>query len=263
MNFVWTVEWYDETKKRVLTQTSSTAHIQNADPFHGDQQKSKKRKLNPDNHLTTTLPSSTTAVAPVQQDQHEEHPKENPDKPLERFELNVQLKVNDEKSEHYIAGPGTASEPEGEVTKGETNLAPSHSRNDGIHGSSTESMGNGRYRFFLLKPRTSSSRLVLIPLDPTHTLGDSLKGRTVLEFPTIYVFPASMLVLPEEFMLEDDYIKQEGEEQKEFDELINDLDPEILKRLKQDDTTANKGHEEEVDSKKILDVLKQDLGGVL
>jgi hypothetical protein len=34
-----------------------------------------------------------------------------------------------------------------------------------------------------------------------------------------------------------------------------------LKRLKQDETGSSK-REEEVDSKKILDVLKQDLGGL-
>lgn len=61
-------------------------------------------------------------------------------------------------------------------------------------------------------------------------------------------------------MLDEDYRKEEGEQQKEFEELMKDVDPEILKRLR-DDGTATKA-DEEVDSKKILDVLKQDLGGL-
>lgn len=61
-------------------------------------------------------------------------------------------------------------------------------------------------------------------------------------------------------MLDEDYRKEEGEQQREFEELMRDVDPEILRRLK-DDGTKSKG-DEEVDSKRILDVLKQDLGGL-
>ena len=61
-------------------------------------------------------------------------------------------------------------------------------------------------------------------------------------------------------MLDEDYRKEEGEQQREFEELMKDVDPEILKRLK-DDGRSSKA-DEEVDSKKILDVLKQDLGGL-
>ncbi len=61
-------------------------------------------------------------------------------------------------------------------------------------------------------------------------------------------------------MLEDDYLKQEGEEQEEFDKLMRDLDPQILKRLKEDRSQGDEEKEEEVDSERILDVLKRDLG---
>lgn len=80
------------------------------------------------------------------------------------------------------------------------------------------------------------------------------------EFPTIYYFPATTAALPEKFMRDEDYRKEEGEQQKEFEELMRDVDPEILRRLK--DNKANSRDEEEVDSKRILDVLKQDLGGL-
>lgn len=80
------------------------------------------------------------------------------------------------------------------------------------------------------------------------------------EFPTIYYFPTATPSLPPEVMLDEDYRKEEGEQQREFEELMRDVDPEILRRLK-DDGTKSKG-DEEVDSKRILDVLKQDLGGL-
>jgi hypothetical protein len=119
---------------------------------------------------------------------------------------------------------------------------------------------DARYNFYLLRPRTSSNRRVLVPLTPSDTLGDALRGCTVEEFPTIFYFASTMSELPQNFMLDEDYRKEEGEQQREFEELMKDVDPEILKRLK-DDGTSNTA-DEEVDSKKILDVLRQDLGGL-
>jgi hypothetical protein len=72
--------------------------------------------------------------------------------------------------------------------------------------------------------------------------------------------------LPEDFMLEEEYAKLEGEQQKEFDEMMKDLDPDILTRLKESEGRVpggSGGGDEEVDSKRILDVLQQDLSGRL
>ena len=65
-------------------------------------------------------------------------------------------------------------------------------------------------------------------------------------------------------MLEEEYLKQEGEEQKEFEDILKHTHPDILRALRDDngdDTTGSGG--EELDSKKILDVLKQDLGNYM
>jgi succinate dehydrogenase flavin-adding protein (antitoxin of CptAB toxin-antitoxin module) len=72
-----------------------------------------------------------------------------------------------------------------------------------------------------------------------------------------------MTQLPDEYMLEEEYVKQEGEEQKEFDDLMKELDPEILRRLREGEGEQRDRGGEEVDSSRILDVLKQDLGGGL
>lgn len=119
---------------------------------------------------------------------------------------------------------------------------------------------NESYDFYLLRPRTSSNRRVLVPLTSSDTLGDALRGCTVEEFPTIYYFSAASPDLPKDFMIDEDYRKEEGEQQREFEELMKDVDPDVLKRLR-DDGSRSKA-DEEVDSKKILDVLKQDLGGL-
>ncbi|KAJ9149858.1 Box C/D snoRNA protein 1 [Pleurostoma richardsiae] len=49
-----------------------------------------------------------------------------------------------------------------------------------------------RSRFFLLAPLTPAGQpKELVPVDAEETLGTALKGRTVLEFPTVYVLPPS------------------------------------------------------------------------
>lgn len=119
--------------------------------------------------------------------------------------------------------------------------------------------GEERYTFYLFRPRTSSARRVLIPITSSSTLGEILRGNTVEEFPTIHYFSSREPKLPEDFVLDEQYRQEEGEQQRELEELMRDVDPEILKRLKEDETGSSK-RGEEVDSKKILDVLKQDLG---
>lgn len=250
---MWTVEWLDDRKKRLLTETSSTCQIALAHPFaHREQHKTNKRKRNTESSPQPSSPIIQDAVSATT----------NQDKSVQLEVDNIE--VIDQEREHSPAG-GRASDPNAQTNeKLQTELAKANTADDRNDGSITEPMGIGEHRFFLLKPRTSSSKHVLIPLSATSTLGECLHGCTVLEFPTIYVFPETTQQLPEEFMLEEDYLKQEGEEQKEFNQLISELDPGILKRLKDDEQQP--GHqsrkEEEVDSKEILDVLKKDFGAV-
>lgn len=244
---MWTVEWLDDSKQRLLTETSSTSSIAEASPF--EQHKSKKRKLGAE----VAVPTGSSTL------QDAKNTSENQDEPLEQ-ELD-----SDQREQQKPTRRGTPPASQEEIShppERETHLAAPHNPDPRHDGSSAQPLGNGRYRYFLLKPRTTSNRHVLIPLDSNHALGDCLRGRTILEFPTIYAFPTETEDLPEEFMLDDEYAKQEGEDQREFDEMMRELDPEILRRLKEDGT-RNDGAEsahQEVDSKRILDVLKRDLG---
>ena len=249
-NIVWTVEWFDETKKRVVTETSSTQSIKDALPFvqHGTDGTSKKRKLNSEaprreGSPTKSTPQPQDDVAPASTDQ-----------------------VNNAEAEVISPARGTpAPEQKERASKRQADMTDTRTRDNRDGEPSTQSMGDEQHRVFLLKPRTSTNPHVLIPLDPSLTLGESLHGRTILEFPTIHVFPVEMEKLPEDFMLEAEYALLEGEQQKEFDEMMKELDPEILRRLKEGDGNVQMHDraDEDVDSKKILDVLKQDLGGRL
>ncbi|KAI9650808.1 hypothetical protein NHQ30_000841 [Ciborinia camelliae] len=67
-----------------------------------------------------------------------------------------------------------------------------------------------KYHFYLHRPKTQSSYpKVLVPLDPMQPLCKVLQNRTVLEFPTIYVFESDKL--PDTFMLEKAYIEATGD----------------------------------------------------
>lgn len=219
----------DDNNDRLLNQTSSTSQIHAAQPFVlYEKITEKKRKRNAE-QSRQTVPSQS-------QDEVREH---------------VPL----------VGRTPQSKEEEDDDVEAKVDEAhlPDHEK------LSTESIGNKEPQFFLVKPRTSSSRLVLIPLSSTATLGECLTGRSVLEFPTIHVFPSPLEHLPDGFMLEEDYLKQESEEQKEFNELISELDPKILKRLTEDGRQhgSSMGKEERVDDKEILDVLKKDFGNVL
>ncbi|KAH8684794.1 hypothetical protein BGZ60DRAFT_398326 [Tricladium varicosporioides] len=63
--------------------------------------------------------------------------------------------------------------------------------------------------FYLLRQNTPASFLkVLVPIDPSKTLFEILRKRTILEFPTIYVYHQAEF--PRGFMLEKDFLKATG-----------------------------------------------------
>lgn len=79
------------------------------------------------------------------------------------------------------------------------------------------------HHLYLLRPRTPSSYpKVLVPLDPTQSLEVILRGRLVLEFPTIYVFCCEPKDIPREFVLESDFLVATGE--AKFDNPDTEMD---------------------------------------
>lgn len=109
--------------------------------------------------------------------------------------------------------------------------------------------------FYLHRPRTPTKQPVLIPLAPAMTLTSALRGRTVLEFPTVYILPDSPDTIRAEdkesarFLLEDEYLQTIGPEEEKSTGQKNEDDV-------QDQAGVDLG---QVDEKKVLEVLKQDL----
>ena len=110
--------------------------------------------------------------------------------------------------------------------------------------------------FYLHRPRTPTKQPVLIPLAPAMTLTSALRGRTVLEFPTVYIIPDSPDTIRAEdkenarFLLEDEYLQTIGPEKEEESTGQQGQDD------AQDQAAVDLG---QVDEKKVLEILKQDL----
>lgn len=103
--------------------------------------------------------------------------------------------VHEQDDEHQSQEP----EPELEVKDEDDQTLEADLRPEKLH-------------FYLHRPLTSSKIKVLIPIPRSLTFKELLKGRTLLEFPTIYVRLDSPESIPRPFMLEKTYVEQHGEE---------------------------------------------------
>ena len=86
-----------------------------------------------------------------------------------------------------------------------------------VPNSSAGTQNNPPQHFYLVRPNTASPSRILVPLNPDATLTESLRNRTVQEYPTIYVLLDPPAALGPEFMLESNYLEsvvREGRESK-------------------------------------------------
>lgn len=251
------MEWIYEDSTRVLTQTSSAQSILSGQPFGRDAKKeaTKKRKRG-DNQPPVDPEPVEQHVSPAIQVQ-EGVSKIEPEHTQPKFS-SLDRATPERGDSGAIARDSTASDAASTKDEKEQ-ISKDPGGSIHVHGAEPKPISH-QYSFYLVRPRTSSNRPVLVLLEPAATLGECLRGRTVLEFPTIYVFPVSTTPPPEKFMLEAEYLQQEGEEQKEFEELLKHVSPETLRALKEDQDTKDNNASEALDGNKILDVLKQDIG---
>lgn len=92
------------------------------------------------------------------------------------------------------------------------------------------------HQLFLLRPLTSSKYpKILVPIDPTKSLGEILRKREVVEFPTIYVFEDAIDIVPDGFMTEEKFMKVTGQAGGE-DSNLSDTSAE---ELSEDDTSSD------------------------
>lgn len=248
---VWTIEWLHQDKTRIVTESSSASTILNAQPFKSSSKSIKKRKRDVEQPVSTSEISEDVPPTGQLGDSTSQLQEKDAQAELPPPEQPGSESVNREGNQ------GDETTRDTTTTEDAVNVANDSHGSVCVPGTGSEPAPD-RYSFYLLKPRTSSNRHVLIPLEPTATLADCLRGRTVLEFPTVHVFPINVVPPPEQYMLEAQYLQQEGEEQKEFEDLIKNVSPQTLRKL--NEQSSKDDASEEIDSDKILDVLKQDIG---
>ncbi|KAI1615715.1 hypothetical protein EDD36DRAFT_486035, partial [Exophiala viscosa] len=123
-------------------------------------------------------------------------------------------------------------------------------------GAATKTQGSdatdlpSNIHFYLLRPMTTAKLKCLIPISQTSTLKDLLQGRTMLEFPTIYVRQEPPEALAEPFITEEKYDDHYGKEI-----------PISLPAYAPNDTHLNEPPTslDDIDEKKVLEVLQKDL----
>lgn len=107
--------------------------------------------------------------------------------------------------------------------------------------------------FYLHAPRLPSPQPVLIPLRHDCTLSANLRNHLVLEFPTIYVLESPPSELP------DDYITEEAFDKQMQQESFRDSVMAKLTGNEEGEIDQGVDQEDNVDAKKLEEVLKRDL----
>lgn len=119
--------------------------------------------------------------------------------------------------------------------------------------SSAPESSNAALNFYLLRPSTTGRSKVIIPLSSTSTLTESLRDRTVQEFPTIVVLSETLDALPEGYILESAYNTTQARI-KAKEKLVPGHE-----RTGQNADSVPEA-DEPVDAQGILDMLKRDVG---
>ncbi|KAH2635891.1 hypothetical protein KXW54_002714 [Aspergillus fumigatus] len=146
--------------------------------------------------------------------------------------------------------------PPSAAPTGQSTTEPTPDQPSGSFESKHEIIPHRGISFYLHHPRTATKQPVLIPLAPTMTFTSALRDRSVLEFPTIYALPQPPEALRAEkespmFLLEEDYLRTERPE--------TDLSEAMVQDASQDQVDAGDLDIGNIDEKKVLEVLKQDL----
>jgi hypothetical protein len=147
-------------------------------------------------------------------------------------------------------------EPPSAAPTGQSAMESTPDQPSGSSESKHEIIPHRGVSFYLHRPRTATKQPVLIPLSPSMTFTSALRDRAVLEFPTIYALPQPPEALPAKkesptFILEEDYLRTQGPE--------TELSEAMLQEASEDQVDAGGLDIGNIDEKKVLEVLKQDL----
>lgn len=228
-NVVWTVEWVGEDGQPCLN------HECNADVALDE----VRRTLQAEIHKTKRKPGTDVDCS---DSRLERKRKREGDTDLSGEEVPDHDQSTTQSSEEHGEKPPSDAAHMSDDSTSHQGPTESGSQSTDVH-------------FYLRKPATASPNIVLIPLEPTATLTESLQDRTVQEYPTIYTLQTSPSALPAGFILEADYLKCSTRKRDQLPD--SGMKPEPFGHDGQSSTTARK--DIEMDAKAILDMLKRDV----
>ncbi|GAD93129.1 HIT finger domain protein [Paecilomyces variotii No. 5] len=250
----WTVEWIASDGQKIRRNCSETCTI--AEAYDRIWPPPKEEKQVHDAHAADFTPHTVVDAGIQAQQAHED----GPGKPLEQPKDGEASQDIDKDDTQDTLLPET--EPP-QTTAAEISQPESDTQNQ-PRSLSAPVTYRGFY-FYLHRPRTATKQTVLIPLQPSDTLTTSLRNRMVLEFPTLYVLLQSPQELSQsqkdkeeevadcQFLLEEDYLRiygqppEEGSKSSEESEEEGAVNDSAMTGLP------------DVDEKKVLEVLQQDL----
>ncbi|KAI0970875.1 hypothetical protein F4678DRAFT_106374 [Xylaria arbuscula] len=98
--------------------------------------------------------------------------------------------------------------PQDSTSMWQSSSYPIQNNTDGSWSNSTDvdrlQTSNNKYRFFFPRPRSQNrGPQRLVPLNASEGLGNLLSGQEIIEFPTVYIQPASATSLGEGYIIEE------------------------------------------------------------
>lgn len=109
--------------------------------------------------------------------------------------------------------------PQDSTSMWQASPCPVQDQTDSSWGNSTDidssEASKNKYRYFLLRPkRRPKAPRRLVPLNPSERLATLLPGQEIVEYPTIYVLPASVTSLGEGYVIEKGQEKKQSKKRK-------------------------------------------------
>lgn len=257
-NVMWTVEWITKDgKKSVDDENFEGRQIRE---LWGDVmakrlnvEKGKKRKREGEKQIATQSSEKSEGEQQATSNDPAEESRPSTSKPATVGQVPI--------PQEAVTGNTTDQLPEdplpGMPIEGQTQVSPedeAKAPSDADEGNEAAEDPTPEH-FYLLRPFTASKLVVLIPLDSSKSLTESLKGQTVLEFPAIYVLPEQPDSLPAGFQLSDEYEKVQKAEEAEVDVLMQRTNQSTGGAL-----MAAREEEKPLNANSILDMLKRDVG---
>ncbi|KAI6817017.1 hypothetical protein KC332_g3828 [Hortaea werneckii] len=267
---VWTVEWLTADGQRTLqhdcTESDSIislyeTHLADLSHIEGQPRGSKRKRV-----------ETSSAKQPPQ-------PDIKPEGDLERTSDNAASGATAPRtlgdSESELQSEATPASNTGDPAPKETSTPPpteehrpptnSQEPTASTDTDTPQQPANQKPRYFyLLKPGTSSTSKVLLPLKEEASLTASLQDQTVQEYPTVVLLAHSPEKLPLGYVLLEQYLKAQASEDAELHAALAAAGKsmEAVKTelpMPPPSSSSQHGEKEELDAESILNMLKRDI----